>query len=259
MTYYDADNESDIAGESDRFDWQGDVIVPRKPSTVRRKRQLATFNHKDSTFRKDEPQAGSIVIVANITVLDEYLVGTARSPFRTPRSSYIIILRNAHDDWQEDVERVLRKLWRVYGIVNALLLAPCLDSGEEMVATYFPYAVNKSIVDPLANDFGATTFTPISDMDFPMRFLRKLKQMNGFPFRVSIFDRYPTAIKPPDVSEIVQRSYYNRAMRFSGGFGGFDGMVLGNIADKMRFRTIVVTPSISDFGWVDRNGSSFGK
>lgn len=258
VTSHYIENDSEVIGESDRYDWQGELIESQT-KRVRKKRQLQAASQASHTVRKDEPQAGTIVLVANVTMLDEYLVGTARSPFRNTRSNYIIILRYIFKDWKEHVERVLRKLWRIYGIVNVLLLAPCLDSGEELLASYFPYAINASIVDPIADDFGATKWKGISEMDYSMKWLRKLIRMNGFPFRVSIFKRYPTAIKPPDLTDIMMRSYYNRAMKFSGGFGGFDGMVLGNIAEKMNFRTKVVSPTLSDFGWVDLNGSVFGK
>lgn len=259
VTRYDIDNENDVIGESDRFDWQGEIIVSRK-SRSRFKRQSEINKLESDTFRKDESQSGYIVVVSNITVLDDYLVGTARSPFRSPRSSFIILVRYETKDWKEQVHRVLRKLWLVYGIVNAVLMTPCLGTTEDLVATYYPYYINESIIDPTADDYGAIEWTAISNMDYLLKLLQKLCVMNGFPFRVSIFNRFPTAITPPDVTDIVRRSYFNRAMQFSGGFGGFDGMVLGNIAEKMQFRTIVVKPTISDFGWVESpgNGSSFG-
>lgn len=256
VTNYDMNYESDAIGESDRYDWQGELVKPRV--TQRFKRQSQLFSNSRNTLRKDEPQRGIMVIVKNITVLDNYLVGTGRSPFRTPRSNYVIVLRNIMESWKEHSDRVLRKLWRVYGIVNVILLAPCSDSGEDVVASYFPFEVNASIADPEASDYGAIRWIPMDELDYSPTLLRKLGHMNGYPFRVSIFQRYPTALKPPELSPIMQQAYYSRATKFSGGFGGFDGMVLGNMAEKMGFRTVVVSPRGNDFGYIGNNGSYFG-
>lgn len=54
-------------------------------------------------------------------------------------------------------------------------------------------------------------------------------------------------------------SYYNDGMKYSGGFGGSDGLVLGNIAKAINFRTQIVRPMDDLFGYKKENGTFIGK
>lgn len=241
---------------SDEYNWQGEPFETRQGNcgSDRTKREVVRVES-----RRDSPQKGLIVIVKNVAVLDNYLVGPARSPFRNPHNNYIIIVRLIDAAWQNTSNRVLRKLWLHYGIVNVLLMAPCAESGTNQFATFYPFNIDTSIVNATADDYGAVSWTNITDTQISSELLKKLGKMNGYPFRVSFFPRYPTALQPKQMSEVSRRSYFNRAMHLSGGFGGFDATILGNLAWKMDFRTIVVRPSVSDFGYVDANGSVFGE
>lgn len=73
-----------------------------------------------------------MVLVENVNVLDEYLIGTAREPFLAPRMYYIIVLRRVSKGWMDHGAIVMDKLWKDYGIINAIILAPCADYGEEV-------------------------------------------------------------------------------------------------------------------------------
>lgn len=124
------DFEEDFISLADTFTWRGTKFEPRAGEPhFRAKRQAPG----QSTYtRKDEPETGTIVVVENVNILDNYLRGTARRPFRTPRRYYIIVLRSTDEDWMAIGANVMARLWKDYGIINAIILAPCADSEDEV-------------------------------------------------------------------------------------------------------------------------------
>lgn len=278
------DFEGESIGVSDLYDWSGMKFEPRETQQKRltkREAPAATAAAAASGLtaqRHDEPGLGMFVIVENERVLDEYLQGTTRSPFRSPRDNYIIVVRYVADadTFRERIDNITRRLWTRYGLEVVTVMSPCRNVADnENIAAYYPFDIRpngtmvmsaggnvgdqqQQLQQLEADDFGVCTWQRIDDVDYNMRLVRRLSNMNGYPFRVSIFDRYPTALRTTDMPRVIARSYYNKATAYSGGFGGFDGLVLGHIAQKLNFRTVVVTPIGSDFGYVD-NGTFYGE
>lgn len=128
--------EPQIAFE-DTFAWRGGKLPLRNNETHFRVRRSVIANIEDEVVsrkyhRKDEPEMGALVVVEHIVLLDEYLVGTARRPFRDPRKYYIIVVRHIESGWKERAALVMERLWKDYGVINALIMAPCSDSDEEV-------------------------------------------------------------------------------------------------------------------------------
>lgn len=76
--------------------------------------------------------------------------------------------------------------------------------------------------------------------------------------KVSMFERYPTALKMENIPKIFLTSYFMNTLAKSNGYGGLDGIVLGNLAKAMNFTAIISTPMHSDFGYKLNNGSFVG-
>lgn len=123
---------------SETYTWRGMKFIPRpNEQHFRSKRQADTVVSwkvpvRNSYKRIDEPDTGTMVVVENVHILDNYLMGTARRPFRTPRKYFIIVLRKAETGWRDLAGAVMEKLWKDYGIINALIMAPCADTGEDV-------------------------------------------------------------------------------------------------------------------------------
>lgn len=132
------DYEEDFITFADTYAWRGTKFVPRAGEPhFRSKRQADTLVSvsvpvRSKYKRKDEPETGTVVIVEDVNVLDNYLMGTARQPFRAPRRYYIIVIRRVNVGWMDIGGNVMDRLWKDYGIINAIILAPCADSGEEV-------------------------------------------------------------------------------------------------------------------------------
>lgn len=115
---------------AETFSWQGEKFKKRpgeKSVLVYRNKRSA--DEKPSQFwckRNDKPEAGVFVIAARISIINKYLMGSSRGPFRIPRQIFIIAITNTSEpDFAANSEVVLEKLWRDYGIGNAIIITPC--------------------------------------------------------------------------------------------------------------------------------------
>lgn len=62
----------------------------------------------------------------------------------------------------------------------------------------------------------------------------------GYPFNTGLFVRYPTLVPIEDLPPIFLQSYYASGLKYSSGYGGFDGMLVGNLAGTLNFKSITI-------------------
>lgn len=145
FTLYDTEYEPEVT-YSEMFSWQGEIFKKRlsqRSRIDRQKRGLyrmpgvldflsnATFENDPESKPTLVPEDGVFVIVESVAVLDEYLQGSARDPFRINRRIFVIVVTNASEsDFDERVKQLLGKLWRDYGVADAILISPCSGDPE---------------------------------------------------------------------------------------------------------------------------------
>lgn len=80
-----------------------------------------------SHTREDEPDHGAIVLAESVDLIDSYLNGLLRHPFTGKRSHYLLLIYKPvnHTTWRQRAGNVLGKLWKVYGIMNVLIISTC--------------------------------------------------------------------------------------------------------------------------------------
>lgn len=122
---------------ADTFTWEGRVFEHREnQSEVRHTRRKRSDDHvmvngAYASNRKEDTELGAIIIVDRISILTRYLKGPARRPFLRPRSLYVIaVLDSFEASFQRRTENVMLKLWRDYGIADAILITPCNGNME---------------------------------------------------------------------------------------------------------------------------------
>lgn len=71
--------------------------------------------------------------------------------------------------------------------------------------------------------------------------LRKAKNFKGYPFKASMFQRYPTMVESSVLPKSFLNTFYANGVKYSGGVAGFDGLVLGNLANAYKFQTVRIT------------------
>lgn len=131
----DTQFEHENISYSETFSWQGEKFE-RRPGeesrlVYRKKRSLDTEIPKTWSKRTDEPEAGIFVIAESIKIIDDYLVGSPRCPFKLPRGIFIIAITGTDEYKFDEISRkVLEKLWRDYGIGNVIIITPCDGDAE---------------------------------------------------------------------------------------------------------------------------------
>lgn len=115
---------------ADTFTWEGKPfeVRPNQSETVytRRKRAFEKTEASHVSSRKEETEMGALIIAKSISVVSRYLGGPARRPFLYPRSLYVIAILDAiESNFGEKSEGAMVKLWKDYGIADAILITPC--------------------------------------------------------------------------------------------------------------------------------------
>lgn len=84
--------------------------------------------------RMDSPDFASIVLVERIETLDFYLNARTRHPFEHKRANYVLLIYRETNsfEWDELAGRVLSKLWKNHGILNAIILSTCMPNNVSL-------------------------------------------------------------------------------------------------------------------------------
>lgn len=198
-----------------------------------------------SRVRDDEPAFGSIVIAENIYVINNYLDGKHRHPFRKQRVHYIILVYKHVDKskWDKYASSVMTKLWKDHGILNGIVLASCKSDN---VGYYDPYVNLENLNLTNVDKWGVFRCVPLKLLDLKDDWiLRKDSFLNGFPLVASMFLRFPTAVPHKKIPPVFLTTQYAKGINFSKSLGGFDGIVLGNLAEVLRFDLNIIMPQES--------------
>lgn len=83
----------------------------------------------------------ALVLVERIETIDAYLTGSPRAPFDVGRTPIVIVVEHGDDiDFAARCEAILRKLWHNYGIANAIVIAPFVQSAQVCALGQTPYS-----------------------------------------------------------------------------------------------------------------------
>lgn len=81
---------------------------------------------KQHRQREDEPEFGKVILASDIKIIDHYLNSPNRPLFDSKRSHYVILIyEQSTVNMELTISKILAKLWKVHGILNAIVLATC--------------------------------------------------------------------------------------------------------------------------------------
>lgn len=111
-----------------------------------------------------------------------------------------------------------------------------------------------------ASSWGLQQSFNLTEIDFTKTNLfRKFDDLQGFPLRVTIFRRDPTALKSYEFPKPFRSSYLMKDAWRADEYSGVDGIMLANAAKSMNFTTVNVPQIGIDFGFKSSNGTFVGK
>lgn len=150
------------------------------------------------------------------------------------------------------VAKFLFYIWKQFGILNVIAQIPCSPKYREDVAVYKPFMVNSK------HQYGQVEIYSIaSALKNPLYLSSTACKLNRYPLKVSIFERYPTAIK--HLPDVLHNYKIYRNIPNTSTFYGLDGVVLSEISTALNFAIkIAMSRENQYYGYVVSNGSIIG-
>lgn len=144
FTVIDTSYEPPSISYGEMFSWQGDLFPKRqnqhdevtrqKRSSRKKKPPMLTYElnmPKLFTTTSDAPKEGVFVIVENASIIQDYLYGSPRKPFRTNRRPFVIAVTKPDErSFMRKIRKLLRHLWQDYAVADAILITPCNNDPE---------------------------------------------------------------------------------------------------------------------------------
>lgn len=142
FTYIDTSYEPPSVSYGEMFSWQGDEF-PKRPNQhdevlVRQKRSSNQKKAKSPSSKADQftkamvaPEDAVFVIAENVSIIDDYLYGSPRMPFRVNRRIFVIAVTKPEErNFDKRVKKLLKRLWQDYAVGDVILITPCNNDPE---------------------------------------------------------------------------------------------------------------------------------
>ncbi|CAG9767771.1 unnamed protein product [Ceutorhynchus assimilis] len=152
----------------------------------------------------------------------------------------------------DEVVDLLAHMWKKFQILNLIALIPHVSNYNNYILNYKPFVKNSR------NSYGQVHIYSLNVIEQnPYLIINSVTNLNGYPLKVSIFERYPTAIK--ELPKILQTYPVYKKIPKTSTFYGIDGVVLSEIAYLCNF-SIDIASGVENkyYGLVGRNGSIIG-
>lgn len=134
IKYVDLNYEYEVIDYSELFSWSGEKFEIRKSQVNKSITTDGIEAAHPFRYTRSVTSSATILVTEDIQVLNEYLVGTPRSPFYNPSSVFNIIILEKPDDAEPKIRKIVAKLWRQYGIIIAVLI---FTSEDHVSLSYF--------------------------------------------------------------------------------------------------------------------------
>lgn len=98
-------------------------------------------------IREDKPSKGMVVLATDIDIIDHFLNRVDQQPFVAKRAFYIIIIYKEpnHDvNWDQLASSILSKLWKVHGILHAIIFSTCHNANVSKKCLYLMEFIEKN-------------------------------------------------------------------------------------------------------------------
>lgn len=235
---YYFNNEVDYDDVDNHDDDDNCKILKLKINNVDEEQQFVTIN---VTSSHDYWIATKIQNVIIVVTHDERLLTYNNVLFANGSRTTVTIILLANCLCKIKIfEQFLHDLWIKFNALNVWLLTKCT---KLILFTYNPFL-------PLSRKIIEIDLNQLDEIKFD-----KLINLHRYVLRTSIFVRSPTAMKLNDVPYALKTNPIYSSLSKSFNFGGYDGYVLGNLAEYMNFTLKLTSVSEqSNYGRIVKGG-----
>jgi hypothetical protein len=208
---------------------------------------------KIKTLTSGTPE-GYVIIAWHPSVLHQFLDQDNQTVLPKIRATYALqfIFSEKHlcKTIKTEMDNILRRLWIEFYVVNVIAQAPCSCDTSE-IYIYRPFVKT-------GNLWGLTEYYHLQDVTSNFRVITNpLTNLNGFPLKISIFEKFPSALT--NLPRMLLNNPIYKNLTWSKGFGSVDGILLGVLAEHLKFDVVPVAgKSKNNQGIAFPNGTTTG-
>jgi hypothetical protein len=197
---------------------------------------------------------GYVIIAWHPSVLHQFLDQDHQIVLPKIRATYAIqfIFSTKHlcKTIKTEMDNILRRLWIEFNVVNVIAQTTCSCDTSE-VYIYRPFVKTDNL-------WGLTEYYHLKDITSNFGVITNpLTNFNQFPLKVSIFEQFPIATRK--LPRMLRNNPIYKNLTWSKGFGGFDGLVLGTLAEHLNFDMVPFgTTTEANYGVAFANGTTTG-
>ncbi|XP_060521138.1 uncharacterized protein LOC132698826 [Cylas formicarius] len=180
----------------------------------------------------------NVMIVPDKNIFEQFLhhdqnIGT--------KAGHLFLVIFCSNNSSAAIEEILEKFWERFGVLNVIIF---IDS---KIVVYKPFRNTRG-------HFGkAETYQTAGIQTNTNTIINDVKRLNGYPIRVSMLERQPTALRHLPLGLQGISIYKNKR------FFGEDGMILSGLSEIMNFTiTFIDDPNAQIYGKVLDNGTATG-
>jgi hypothetical protein len=197
---------------------------------------------------------GYVIIAWHPSVLHQFLDQDNQTVLPKIRATYALqfIFSEKHlcKTIKTEMDNILRRLWIEFNVVNVIAQAPCSCDTSE-IYIYRPFVKTDNL-------WGLTEYYHLQDVTSKFRVITNpLTDLNGCSLKISIFERFPSAVK--NLPRMFLHNPIYKNLTWSKGFGSVDGILLGVLAEHLKFDVVPVAgKSKNNQGIAFPNGTTTG-
>jgi hypothetical protein len=197
---------------------------------------------------------GYVIIAWHPSVLHQFLDQDHQIVLPKIRASYalqfIFSTKSLCKTIKTEMDNILRRLWLDFNVVNVIAQTTCSCDTSE-IYIYRPFVKTDNL-------WGLTEYYQLQEVVTNFRVIANpLTDFSRLPLKVSIFEKFPTAIRT--LPKLLQNNPIYKNLTWSKGFGGFDGLMLGALAEQLNFDVVPFgTRTKMNYGVIFPNGTTTG-
>jgi hypothetical protein len=178
---------------------------------------------------------GYVIIAWHPSVLHQFLDQDNQTVLPKIRATYALqfIFSEKHlcKTIKTEMDNILRRLWIEFNVVNVIAQTPCSCDTSE-IYIYRPFVKTDNL-------WGLTEYYHLQDVTSKFRVITNpLTDLNGCSLKISIFERFPSAVK--NLPRMFLHNPIYKNLTWSKGFGSVDGLILGILAEHLNFDVVPV-------------------